>query len=89
MCYRIFDPYSLITLLTQKSGALSLHDNGNLSRFEKHIVHTSLFFFMCNINLSVFFRPQIQKDSLYEERVLRGLFVSEGIRFMIIYYVVC
>ena len=88
MCYRIFDPCSLTTLLTQKSGALSLHDNGNLSRLEEHIVHTSLFYFMHNINLSVFFRPQIQKDSLYEERVLRGLIVSKGIRFVIIYYIV-
>lgn len=88
MCCRIFDPYSLTTLLTQKSGVLSLHDNGNLSRFEEHIVHTSLFCFMHNINLSVFFRPQIQKDSLYKDRVLRGLIVSKGIRFVIIYCIV-
>ena len=44
---------------------------------------------MHNINLCVFFRPQIQRNSLYEESVvLRGLVVSKGIRFVIIYYIV-
>lgn len=90
MCCRIFEPHSLISLvLTQKSGPLSLHATGNLSRFEEHIVHTTLFCFMHNINLCVFFRPQIQRNSLYEESVvMRGLVVSKGIRFVIIYYIV-
>lgn len=61
MWYRIFDPLSLITLiLTQKSGLLPLRDKGKLSRFEEHIVHTTLFYFMHNTNLSMFSRPQIQ-----------------------------
>lgn len=76
MCCRIFYSYNLMTLiLSQKSGPLLFYDSRNLSKLEGHIVHTTLFYFVRNINLSVFSRPQVQRRHSYEEGVvLRGFF---------------
>lgn len=88
MCYRIFDSYNLMILtLTQKSGPLLPADSGNLSKLEGHVVHTTLFYFVHNINFSVFSRPQVQRSHSYEERVVfRGLFLFKGVRFVHILY---
>lgn len=62
-------------ILSQKSGPLLFYDSRNLSKLEGHIVHTTLFYFVRNINLSVFSRPQVQRRHSYEEGVvLRGFF---------------